>query len=584
MFVGVGCIFFCLIRLAPCSLNADFDGNEKNFEMCLNKIISGLFGKTNTILYVHNNNFERFATNDNPKVLLEINQRVNLNNSRLLNYVILTKDAVELNAILLKLKASSVWQGYNNNRNKFLVITDNSTPKEVYTVLWLHEINSAIILTNKLQIYSDYPYFIANNCGNEPHPKLLDNCANVDNVILPKISNFNGCVIKAMYDVIYRKMPYNGNPNSSKPGLYIQPLKEIGKKLNITFVFEKQPPKPSLEYADNLTTHESERILYSREQDMFIALTNRIIHYYEHFELSDIVHQEPQIWVLPKPKRINNMEILFMTFKPIAWGIIIAIFLCVAFFWCTIAKIIDGNIWKNTTRSLMAIFAITFNSSLHILPKSHSLNVLFLIYVIYCFHVNFYFQGSLSSLLIKPLYEDRITTEEELANSNVIPIINKHKTIYLLEQQNTIATKLALKSRPHNGQIPENIVDYVYKNDNITTTSFSSVLLLESNYDLKIDYIEAHLVLSMEAVYVFRKGYPLVPIINRYVKILQEGGFFVKWLNDMKILKVSEASDPIVILTMSHLESPFVILICGLVFGLFIFVIEFFIRGRFSCR
>lgn len=507
-------------------------------------------------------------------------------NWRLTNFVIFAKNVKVLNSLLLKLKSSYLWHEYSSSRGNFLVIMVMGKEEETswaFNLLWNHELFSALVMVlDGNEVYYDFPFeTVANDCGRNSHPKpIAVNCSDFRNLRFPVFgakTRFHGCTLNVMYDVIFRKMPYNGNPYSSEPGLYLKPLIEFAKKANFTLSFEPEPAYSALEYVNNLTAHGTERILNSKEQDLVVALTNRIAYFYELFEMSDIVYQEPQIWVLPKPKRVSNMRIIFLTFTNTEWSIILAVFLTVNVVWSLVTKLnLSSALGGLMMRNFMHVIAVTFSSSLHVVLRSRSLNILFLFYVFYCFYVNFYFQARLSSLLIKPLYEDPIRNEDELANSSLVPVINNHKIVYFLTQNDSVAVALGRKSvSTPDGKMHDDPVNFVYENGSVTTTAFPSAMMLIENYDAKVNYIETRLIMGMEAMYMYRKGYPLVPLINRYLNKFKEGGFFSKWLSDVRWPKVKRIPTKAVVLNLAHLQAVFVILVIGLSTGSVAFILEF---------
>lgn len=539
--------------------------SREHFELILQ-----LLFEDGGLIYIYRKRTPIFPSQTHPVILYNVHSETYLTYDEVSGYVIYAEDCEELKYITKELLRSNF---FISKRKRMLVVLNDSSQKCAFDVIWSNDIYDVFVLNERMELFHDG---LTNNCGKESHPQLMNN----DFVKLPKVfENFRNCSLKVMYDVSFRKMPYCGDPRTNMPGLYIQPLIEIAKKLNFTLIFVPEPDDSAYEYVDNLTTHVTERILYEKEQDVLIALTNRLMHYYQRFEMSTIIYQEPQIWLIPKPKRISDFRIIFRTFTLIEWTIIIVTFLSVSIVWCVISKTVHS---KDLIKNFLLLLAITFNSSLHVTLKSQSLNTLFIFYIFYCFYINFYFQGHLSSLFVKPLYEDPIKNEQQLANSNLIPIINRHKIIYMENLNDTIAKKLAAKSRtPFGAKMPEDVVSFVYKNRNVVTTSFPSAIKLVDNYDSKIDYIETRIVMGMEATYVYRKGYPLIPIIDKKIVALQEGGFFIKWLDDLRKRKSNKQNyDDGSALELSHLIGIFTILLSGLCAASVVFLIEILLYYR----
>lgn len=547
-----------------------------NLNLCINKLIAILLNKNEEIVHVFDNSYKYSvgSSEENQRIFINIDDEIQLSNKYVQNYILYSKNNQTLSLMLRKLNTCGIWHGYNSPRGKFLIVSEENS-SSIFRLLWKYEVVKIVmvkvITDGDLQVFKAELFATKNYCDIEAQPVLVGNCPNISTITFPDIKRkLTGCKIRVLYDATYRKMPYNGDPNSKLPGLYLHPLKIIANKLNVTLEFKPQPSDMPVEFADFMTTYKREVALYDRETDIIVALTYRKLHFFLRFELSDIVFSDPQIWIVAKPGTVNKFKIPFLIFNLFSWLSIIFIFFFFVFVWSRAT-----NYYAKNSFNFLHVFSVTMGYNLYRIPKRLPLNVLLLFYLLYCFHINFYFHGKLSSLLTKPVYKRKIQNVEELVDSDIIPLINKRKITDLMHMNDSLATKLASKCRQHAKKIPStNIINYVYKNGSITTTSYYSTLVLDGNYKNKVYYITTRFLMNMEATYAYRKGYPLVSVINNLLAQIQEAGLFKKWLNDMKKYSHENENVSKIILTLVHLMGPFLLLILGLFFATIIFACE----------
>lgn len=554
---------------------------------CLINLDKILFSFNETVVHVYDDPFKDYVTvlEGKQQYFFKTQTEIRLQNKYYFyNYILYTKNNATLQDLLNELKRSNVWHGYESPRGKYLIFTETD-PEECVRVVWSHEIIHVVVVrkvNDSCYLYQNENYFRDKKIL-KPHFKGI--CSKNGSVQFRKFPNdFQGFKIKGLYDDKFRKMPFNGDPLSKTPGLYMKPLRVMEEKLNLTMILVPQPEDLAAEYADKVVTVLSEDELYNFRSDLLVAVSYRMLHYFEHFEMSDIVYAEPQIWVLPKPAQIDNMLILLFVFHFKLWIVFVLSFVAVCLVWWGIGRYEREHTFRTLLRCSISVYSLLLGQNLHLLPKSKSLKILYLFCLIYSFYVNFYYHAKLSSMLSKPIYEKGIHSFEDLVESDVTPIINKHKIVFLSQQNNTLSTRLARKSRLHEAKLPENFVDFVWKNGSVTTTSYVSALMLDMNFKSKVDYIKSPFLMDMEATYAFRKGYPLTPLFNRFLRRIHEAGLFQKWLSEMRKYSLVESDETKVILTMEHLQGPFCLLAFGWCIGTLLFIGEIFKVSRINVR
>ena len=148
---------------------------------------------------------------------------------------------------------------------------------------------------------------------------------------------------------------------------------------------------------------------------------------------------------VPCPKTIPGTEKLLTTFSMSVWLTIgLVLLLTTAVFWCAG----NGTYWSvfnetHTYQSLSKCFhnawAIFVGVSFPQQPTNSGLRIFFFLYVCFCFAISTVFQAFFVSYLVKPMYEKKLETLEDLLNSDVIygynPIVSFFKELLSILNQ-----------------------------------------------------------------------------------------------------------------------------------------------------
>lgn len=309
---------------------------------------------------------------------------------------------------------------------------------------------------------------------------------------------------------------------------------------------------------------------------------------YQTVSVSDIVFYNSHLWIVPKPDKKPNFKVLMTIFQLDTWILIFIIFLLIILIWYKIAQLDNDKTFSNINRCVFDIYMLSFSLGLTIVPKSFKLNTIMLIYILYTFHLNYFYQGKLSGVLTSPSYDSRILNLQQLADSKLKVLVIYHNLETIKKANSSLAEKIALKTFVFSEK--DKIINrpqYVMKNRTVALATLSGDLNLTDSYKKEIDLIQDAFLPNLEATYQMKKRNPILFTLNNVIRATRECGLHQKWLSSMRnsnfinIRSNDQSTNKKVVLKFEHLQGPFYILILGLLLSLLIFIIEIFFKNPF---
>lgn len=485
---------------------------------------------------------------------------------------------------LLDYLRSEIFQmsGSKSRSNKFFVFITNQTfnKTDILKHFWKNDILNVILFErNELldfwYAYTYFPYTEESQCGNIINPSLINIANFTFNIANPnlKYCTFNvSCVDIEMKSKSFYEPPYR----------FTVPLIILKERNNLNFSLFSMP----LDYQENplLSTYQMKEELYTKEYDAIAVIPFReydyIAVYDKKVELSNILFYDKFMWFVWKPERIPYI-LLFLKIFPLHILLLCLLTFFVSYaMWILIARIKQIDMYNAT-----GFFAINFGSGIGKLPKSNIMKFLFVFYIFYFTHINYFYQGNLSSKLLIPQYNEGIKDIEDLIDSKY--------TMQLVdvERQLLFPSDHLLEQRYYRKvySMPPLVADQddcnKIINENIKTSSIRNSILSSTyneNCSQHMDIIDDEIAPQLVYTYAIRFGHPLLIFIDRIIVRLNEHGFVVKWIysyvkSEKNNICVENSS-----LTLKHIQGALISLFIGLFLGLLIFLTEIFCNDKIS--
>lgn len=557
------CIYLLVFNLCLNIISAHFWQNDNKYSECLTNIISS------------------FAENESMIVLTKratINGLIVKNPMYCYNYDDFNLDFIHIRTYVMFI---------DKYTDLVAMLEDGFLSKDGKFVIFIPQINQIDLCRNLDKYYVYNTYIITNNYTNIykihsfygiQHMGACSRNITLEFDSFPK-KFMNRTLTAALFDK-HLPLPYIGDPSSKFPGVLIKPLHLLTEKYGVRFNYEVE----SIEREENFIRRgiaEVEDDLNIGKFDVIVFEPYRFAYSYQVVSTSDIVFYNPHIWLVPKPNKMPNFKVLISIFNAITWLLIFFVLILTVSVWHFYAKSNGDKLYDSYIKCFLDIYILNLSMGIPTIPNSIRLKFLFVIYILYAFHVSAFFQGKLSSVLTSPIYDSRILTLQQLADSELKILVVYHKLTAIKNINTDVALKMASKSEPFEEKyVSINRPEYVMKRRDVALSALSGDLNLTDAYKTEVDIIKDVFLPDLEGTYQMKKHNPIMLTLNNVIRVIREGGLHIKWLNDMRIVnfimysKEKEADDHQIILTFEHLEGPFILLGFGITMSTIIFLIE----------
>lgn len=134
------------------------------------------------------------------------------------------------------------------------------------------------------------------------------------------------------------------------------------------------------------------------------------------FESTDPHFKDPLVRHVRRPNQVPHCTGFF---EKETWVVIIVLSIAVALLLWRMSCLSEETSYETLVKSLTHVWAVVLGVSLPEQPRASQTRLLYLIWVIYCLHINAVYLSFLTSFLINPGFEKQVRTVDELVRSKL---------------------------------------------------------------------------------------------------------------------------------------------------------------------
>ncbi|KAF5285376.1 hypothetical protein FQR65_LT13266 [Abscondita terminalis] len=453
---------------------------------------------------------------------------------------------------------STTLKKLSNPHTKWLVVTSNPNISNYFLTVWGQRETHVVVLVSKrnktdtiLRLYTANPQAVPNNCGLNENLVIVQNCKSKFTFEFPEtLRKYTNCYITFPLYV------ENGNDRRSS---YIQ--SNFFKNLIVP------------------------RLNASRKRSSFpdFSIHLTILRNVTSPDIGPVICRDTVIWLVPKSREISAITLITAVFQKTALCLVVLGFLTTAFAWWIIIKLKNKHFGRKheLTLILLKIWNSTLFGSIYKIPSCNILRFLIISYIMYCFQTHVLFTSKLIQFLTVPQYERSIHSLEDLSESKLPIVVNASlkstvfsyryiydhrydkifKSIHFVKDKRMVDVFFdCMKKR----RCAAFFIDYEYY---INSTFFELSHSIEDNS------------ITGDLQYTFTVSYSrnyLTRTLNKWMYILIESGI----TNNFGVrLEIDQSKNDVLIpnanaLTFDHIYIVCILLVVGLVFSVFVFVLE----------
>lgn len=580
------CLIITLVIAAATSLIISEDsrniGSDSLVE-CLEKLDIPESTLGNLIIYAntsHAGNFIPALTS--PHVMLNIRNEVTDVQQMIWKYsfyIVIVENSSDFQMLFDKI----LYSPSLDPRGKFLLILISSDdPDEYVQIAWKKNVVNICVIQfdtveNKTKVYSYFPY-ADGKCGSTDS-RVLGNCdeLNLDKMYINKVPKvFNGCPVRVNFFILE---PAVMNTNST-----VEDAKELGyegllfriilQRMNLTEIpivnndsygFKNPNGSYTLGTFNDLMNDIAD-VGYSR---MFVNFSN-----YWDFDMSHVYFHERYAWHVPKAGPGAQWKNLILVFEKTLWFLLIGMLVINIVVWWIFAKACKIEIGL-VECALYSWYTLLMGSVSSVLLSR--LKSLVISWTIFALLITTAYQSQFLTILMKPIYEDQVSNEEEIlaARLDIIMLHEPYTIIQAclpLDEEIYKRTKVIEFYALHELRMtfPSKLVTI---QSEIRTKYLASKFYIGPDGKVKI-YIFKHTFYNNPIVMYLQKGHPFTERFNEIILRVLSNGMFHKWLKDIdRTFKPVENLESSAI-TMNHLIGAFFSLLIGISISSVVFIWE----------
>lgn len=503
------------------------------------------------------------------------------------NFIIVVQNFQEALLAISRIKKTEFWSTCGSPGGKYILLLDKiETDIETsFKSLWNFDIVNVVVIyfdqqESDFKIISSQPFSSHQNfCSKTIASKLETTCKNITaSTKLFTRTNLSNCSFKVFPFRTFYKQPFMTNPKTQKNvGVLLEPIRIIGASLRMNITFIEDTFGMEKEIVAGRDFHTFTSYFYDGTFDAQAIDPSRSIANYHYCEHSDVFFFDPYVWVVPKPSKKPNIEVLASVFAVKTWFITffnVALAACV---WYVIFKSShQGKCSYTNIHCFFDAYKIALNHGINRLPNSKVQTRTFLvIYLFYCELIGWHYISKLSSILLKPNFDRGIENLNDLVDSDLTILILDYARDHLLTRNTTVARRLYDRSRIRAGPIREvQRLRHIAEYGNLSTHILTSYIKTFSNAKDKITTIGSDFLSPLEAAYILKMGHPFREKLNEAIGWYMAAGINDKVLADIKEVEFVQEGLSLVVLTFEHLQGSFIILICGFILSVIVFIGE----------
>jgi hypothetical protein len=301
------------------------------------------------------------------------------------------------------------------------------------------------------------------------------------------------------------------------------------------------------------------------------------------FECTTPYLKDRLVWHVPRAKQVPNWKGLYRVFQMDTWMVIVVISITVALLLWRLSIISHETSYATLVTSLSHVWAVMLGVSAPGMPRASRPRLLFLIWVIYCLHIDALYLSFLTSFMINPGYEHQVRDVEELVQSKLDYGYHAGFDKYFKDSTDQILVTILSRRKHCDGDGEECLKRMAERGD--FAMLVSSMLMeyknafeyMDQNGDTLFNHFHDAF-LGYDFVMYLPKGSHLLQKFNSIIQRIVQSGLLEQWWRVIKTnlrlqqaLHTQELSST---LSFSHLQSVFVFLSFGLVISSTIFIAE----------
>jgi hypothetical protein len=446
-----------------------------------------------------------------------------------------------------------------------------------------------------INLFTLFPYARENNCSDVKSVFLLATILlsdsrefiyNTDMFQERKVEDLYGCPVKVFtYHIPPAVVDVSKDGKANCTGLEINALLFILNHLNATVMYSilveplimKSPTAKITELIDGLESGSADIALGALPLTLFLS---------EYADPTVPYFHTPVQWIVPCSKPLARWGTMFNVFSLSVWICLYSSMFLVGIVIYVIARNSEHPVYSSLQSSLLNVWSVALEISVHKMPKSFRVRSLFLIWVFVCLAFCIIFQALFTTYLVNPRMERKIDTTDDLIASGI-------EYGYSEEYNNAIHDRYFRANQRQCADV-YTCLDNVIKYGNFATVSTA---FHADYYRTRLSWHDRHLpVCKMKedisrhnAVMYLTKGHPLLRRINKVIRTMVESGMIVKWTNDFLYMSRiqsrsihedgyrEEANDwesEYVVFGLFHLRTAFCVLVMGHILSTFVVLLE----------
>lgn len=540
---------------------------------CVSRIIAGVFGSDETLMYLSTKRLN--AMPDVSNLFLHHTVR-NIPNAPVLieyyvSYLIFAEDLHEMISVLHFFKNSTSWNPITTPRRKFVIfLWDYSDVSQVFYFLKKIYVVNVIIIQKSNE--SHWRASTLENFCLDRFRTVEFTCKIVRELKFAfRQKRLDGCQITASLITKASALSFWQHPELGEHGAIVKPLLFVSEKFGLDIQYDIPSTEDQLKFLSGVGTLLTTPMA---KNDLIAFSPARIINNAKYYEFSDIILQDDMFWLVPKGLEVANVKVLRMIFTLNMWLVIILVMALLSVLYWIIALSAQIKEYRSWCKCALYVFTVSLGNGFYKIPASLPLKGLLCFHLLYCYHINSFFQGKLSEVLTVTRYESSIETIEELANSDLVPIVNITGLRLMISQSpHPIATRIYSKMIVLNGSITPYPI-YTFRN----ITGLYSLSEITSMDFLLTDQFIDELNPKFEFTYMTQKGNYYVEYINEMLSVVHENGFMNFWRPGNAYNRYSLEKSRKIVLTFAHIQAAFYLFAFGHILATVIFLGELITR------
>ncbi|KAF5297011.1 hypothetical protein FQA39_LY12225 [Lamprigera yunnana] len=524
---------FALLNSSKASLDVSLTNNQ-NVATCTAFLSRWMFEDQKTVVFVYDGFISGLSPNyiSNPYISLDIRSPIFKTSEYSNNFVINIRDKEDLRKSIRFLRRSTIWNPKTSPGGKFLVVTTNHNVSSIFNCLWEHNIINSVVLTissDNLTYYTSNPYHPKNKCGKSVQHFKTNKCEWEVPTEL-RVKTFNGCEITVL---VYHFPQFFSKEPMAFLIRFLLFIFEDSLKVRTTFMH----PRQSKKFFERLNI----TIFTRNSQTSWNSISSLTF------------HSEKIIFIVPVPEKMSAMQVLVSVFKFELWVIIMMVLLLMVLIWWITLKLHNKKLASYYFFNvILDVIHVTIWSSIPKVPKCKILKFIFLIYTVYCVHIQISYSSGLIRVLTVPLYEKGIRTVEDLINSDlpIYQMFNNTESLLKMDYHNELSRKL-LKKIVFSEEVRRTILKNIYTDRNCSammSRHYYYVLLSTDFYDVRTIY-NSNWTKTIDSVFSSITGHYYFSRLNDIISIIHESGIYQKKWNEffLKFYKTveQENNDPV---------------------------------------